>query len=96
MAWRKIEIDGVFVKGSKSGKTIKVSLADFEKNLDELKKALLKHPTWKNDFKDNEREVYFTFGGGIGEVWGDDEDVPPDYGAERKKKEPEGDEPVPF
>ena len=96
MAWRKIEIEGIYVKGSKSGKTIKLSFSNIDKNLDEMKKALLRLPTWKNNFKECEREVYLTFTGGIGEVWGDDEDVPPDYGAERKKKEPGDEQDVPF
>ena len=99
MAWRKIKIGGIFVKGSKSGKTIKISLNNFEDDLDELKTALRRKPTWKTQgYGEKEREFYITFNGGIGEVWSDEEegDMPPDYDNTKQPDLPTDEDDIPF
>jgi hypothetical protein len=101
MAWRNIYIDGIYIKPSKSGKTFKIAFADWEENLEELKKALERKPEWKTrGFSEKEREFYINItNGSMGEVWDDDDDrMPPDYGEPKGKKKDEtaDDEKVPF
>ena len=84
MAYRTIKIDGIKVNYSKKGNA-KIWLKDFNV-LDTLKEALQKKPDWKDNFGENEREFLIT-SGGIGEVWDDGADVPPNFDNTKKKED---------
>jgi len=77
MAFRNIRIKGLKATMSKSGKSAKVWIRDFDV-LDVLKEALEKRPVWKNDYNDDEREFIIT-NFGISEVYDDDAKVPENF-----------------
>jgi len=90
----------VYMKGTKKSTGVNITL-----DINELKKI----PDWVTKKKDGQdiRQFFINFARvndegdfepldkpSLYEIYDDDEDMP--EGAERKKKEPEGDEPVPF